>query len=429
MSTRTAARVCLLLFCVTRIPIIAAAPEPPTAAIASGINALGLDLYREQIKSVKNTGILLSPYSLSTALAMTYMGADGITRTEMQKVLHLPALSTECGAAFNALSAQLAEVVGSSETEAARLRAVGANPTPIQFNLANRIFVQQGYDLRPTFVEDLRRYFGSDLAQLDFLRNPAHARQAINRWVALQTNHRIRDLLPPGQPKRETGLALVNALYLRAGWMHEFKKSDTQSKPFHLIGAKATPVPTMRGRHTYGYAKHEGYTVVALPYITGQLQLVLLVPDEADGLSSLERSLTENALTDCARLTDREVILHLPKFKLAPETMSLGKHLQTLGLRTAFDIPRGSANFDRMARRRPDDYLFIGEVFHKTWLVLDEHGTEAAAATAVLMFRSVGMPYEKPAPVEVHVDRPFMFAIQHVPSGACLFLGRVTDPH
>jgi serine protease inhibitor len=147
------------------------------------------------------------------------------------------------------------------------------------------------------------------------------------------------------------------------------------------------------------------------------------------GLAALEKQLTAEALADCAKMPAQEVILHLPKFKLTSDSISLGDELQALGLKTAFDVPQGSANFERMAPRLPDDYLYISRVFHKTFIELDEKGTEAAAATAVVMMRAgSAAPREKPKPIEVKVDRPFLFAIQHRSSGACLFLGRVTNP-
>lgn len=310
------------------------------------------------------------------------------------------------------------------------MRRHDGDATPIQLNVANRLFVQRGYSLRSAFVDELHRYFGSDLAELDFQHDAGQARQIINQWVARQTQDKIRDLLPVDTPTTDTRLALVNALYLRANWADEFQESDTQPELFHFIGKVATTVPTMHSHRGYGYAKRDGYSVVAVPYLGNELQLVLIVPDKEDGLAALEKSLNVKALSDCAHLKHREVIFHLPKFKLEPETMPLAQALQALGLRTTFDQPRSSANFDRMAPRRPNDYLYIGAVYHKTWISVDEHGTEAAAATSVLMLRSFGVmaPSKEPPPVEVRADRPFMFAIQHVQSGACLFLGRVTDP-
>ena len=177
------------------------------------------------------------------------------------------------------------------------------------------------------------------------------------------------------------------------------------------------------------YAKRKGFSAVVLPYSGGDLQFVVLIPDEVDGLGELEKELTADLLDDCAKMNTTEILLHLPKFKFEPPTIQLAAELQGLGMKTAFDIPPGSANFDRMAPRKPNDYLAISDVFHRTFIALDEKGTDAAAATAVAMVRTTAMrPMTPQKPIEVKVDRPFIYAIQHVPSGACLFLGRITDP-
>ncbi len=182
--------------------------------------------------------------------------------------------------------------------------------------------------------------------------------------------------------------------------------------------------------HTYGYSHRDGFAAVSLPYAGGGIQFLILLPDANDGLPALEHKLTPALLAECAALPASFVDLFLPKFKLEPPSIALGNQLKQLGLKTAFDDPKRSANFDRMAPRKPNDYLAIGAVFHKAFLSLDEDGTEAAAATVVEMMQMAGaaMDENRPQPIEVHVDHPFIFAIQHVPSGECLFLGRVTDP-
>ena len=429
MPTPLAVYRSISLFCAAALFALSALNTSAATEIAPAINSLGLGLYREQIKSADGSGVLLSPYSIATALAMTYAGADGATKEEMEKVLHLPGSQAACGVAFNSLATALAKAVSDSEKQVATMREHHGNATPVELSVANRLFVQPGYSFRSAFLDQLHGIFNSDLAELDFKHDEQQARQTINQWVADQTHDKIRDILPANQPVPSTQLVLINALYLRAGWADAFHESATQREPFHFIGKAAARVPTMRAQRRYGYAKCDGYSVVTLPYFGRQLQFVLLVPDEEEGLASLEKSLTPAALTDCARLKHREVILHLPKFKLEPATMPLASALQSLGLRTAFDQPQGSANFDRMAPRKPNDYLYIGDVFHKTWLTLDEHGTEAAAATAVAIVTFGGIYYGKePPPIEVRADRPFMFAIQHMQSGTCLFLGRVMDP-
>ena len=243
-----------------------------------------------------------------------------------------------------------------------------------------------------------------------------------------QTRQRIHDLSPPDGLNKETRLVLVNAIYLKAPWADEFPLFATKPAPFHLRGGQGQDVPTMVRQGPLGYAHREGFSVVTIPYSGGDVQFLIVLPDEGSGLASLESNLTPELLAACANPPTSEVILHLPKLKIEPPLFRLGKVLQALGMRSAFDDPKGSANFDRMAPRKPDDYLFISEVFHKTFLMLDEKGTEAAAATAVAMMRATTMVGQKPKPIEVRVDHPFLFAIQHRSSGACLFLGRITDP-
>jgi len=235
-------------------------------------------------------------------------------------------------------------------------------------------------------------------------------------------------LIPQGGIKELTRLVLANAIYLKAPWQSEFNDAVTKPKPFHVHGSAPVNVSTMAQRKQFGYAKRDDFVVVALPYSGGELQFVILLPDQANGLAKLESKLSADLLTQCAKLEPQDVDLELPKFKIEPPTIPLGETLQALGMKTAFDVPQGSANFDKMSPRKPDKYLAISNVFHKTFIAVDEKGTEAAAATAVVMME-VSARLEKPKqPIEVKVDRPFLYAIQHIPSAACLFIGRVTDP-
>jgi serpin B len=221
---------------------------------------------------------------------------------------------------------------------------------------------------------------------------------------------------------------LANAIYLKAPWADEFSGAATTPQPFHVRGGAPVDVPMMRKEDQhFGYAKRDGFTAVSIPYTGNELQFLVLVPDEINGLGALESKLNADMLAQRAKLEERDVDLSLPKFKFEPPTMALGEKLQALGMKTAFDQPTGSANFDRIAPRKPNDYLYLSQVFHKTFIAVDEKGTEAAAATAVVMTYRSAMVKRSP-PIEVKVDRPFLYAIQHVPSGACLFLGRVTDP-
>jgi serpin B len=397
-------------------------------SVTPAINQLGLDLLRARASASDQSNLLLSPYSIEVALAMAYSGAEGRTRDEMRRVLHLPADDAAVLDGFSGLARELADLQVLSRRRAEEARKSGGSTEPIEINLANRLFAQSGFAFRPAFTAALRDRFGAPLDELDFVHAAEPARVAINAWVARETRDKIRDLVPQGGVNEATRAVLANALYLHAPWEDAFKPKATKNEPFWVGGKTSADVATMLQQRHYGYEQRNGYAALVLPYVGYQLQFVILLPDTRDGLANLERAVTPELLAGCTQLPQRDVILHLPKFKLEPPSLPLGEALRGLGMLTAFDQPRGSADFDRMAPRKPDDYLCISEVIHKTWLSLDENGTEAAAATAVVMMYGSAMRPDPPPPIEVRVDRPFLFAIQHVPSGACLFLGRLTDP-
>ena len=389
-------------------------------------NELGVDLYRKLSGGGGN--LCISPYSIDNALAMTFAGADGETRNEMARVLHFPN-GGEVPASFSALQLSLEQMRMKTAELVKNSGKFGGPNEPITLNIANRLFAQKSYQFREAYLSLVKQNFGGAFEPLDFTVNPAAAAQHINKWVADQTRDKIRDLIPADALNKLTRLVLANALYLKAPWADAFSDKTTQPEPFFVRGGGPADVPTMRKRSEhFGYARREGFTVVSLPYVGDDLQFVVLLPDDVNGLSTLESKLTSDVLAQCAKLEQRDVDLHLPKFKLEPPTIALAETFQALGMKTAFDIPHGSANFDKIAPRKPDDYLYISNIFHKTFIAVDEKGTEAAAATAVVMMRATGLAQPKPPPIEVKVDRPFVYAIQHVPSGVCLFLGRVTDP-
>lgn len=417
-----------LLLVILNFLVAAREPKAEAAGVATeSINTLGLELLTRATKT--NANALLSPYSIQSALAMTYAGAAGDTRAEMARVLHFAGEEAGLHQSFASLQKALTDVMKKTAESAEAARQYGGASEPITLTVANRLFGQQGYEFRQPFLALVRDTYGAPLQQMDFVRNTSAARSEMNNWVEDQTRQRIRDLIPPDGIDRETRLVLVNAIYLKAPWAEEFSTNLTQLRLFHINGGATQDVPTMQRQGHFGYAEREGYRIVTVPYSGHEVQLLILLPDAVDGLAALESKLTPFDLTTAATPRTAEVRLHLPKFKLEPPLLRLSEALIGLGMKSAFDKPAGSANYDRMAPRRPDDYLKISEVFHKTFLELDEKGTEAAAATAVVMMRVASMVGEKAKPIEVRVDRPFLFAIQHRPSGACLFLGRVTNPH
>lgn len=392
-----------LLLTLTATSIFGAETQPASTAI----NRFGIDLHR--ILAKDNPNLCSSPYSIEFALAMTYAGAKGETQRQMAKVLHLPESNPHEG--FSALRDVMDAAAKGSLTLAS----------------ANRLFGQEGFAFRKEYLELLKRSYSAPLETLDFKKNSAQATKTINRWVEKETRDRIRDLIPDGALNAQTVLVLANAVYLKADWLHPFEKAMTMPRPFHIDGKRgSTDVPTMQREGKFGYLKKEGFVAVSLPYADSELQFLILLPDEIDGLAKLEAGLSAQLLSECSRLEEKQLDLTLPKLKMEP-AFALNKTLSEMGMKAAFDIPPGSADFDGIAPKKPNDYLYISDVFHKTFLQVDEKGTEAAAATAVVM-RRLSVPAAPPEIIEVRVDRPYLFAIQEKSTGVCLFLGRVSDP-
>ena len=385
----------------TSLPSFSAQDPAAASTNAGGLNIFGVAANRSP------GNLCISPFSIESALAMTYAGAGGDTKTQMAAALEFPAGSAALAASFQALN--------SSITESAERAGKDTS-----LHLANRLFGAKGFAFREAFLGTCKDKFGAPLEKMDFKSDPPAAAARINAWVEKQTETRIRDLIPPNAITRDTTLVLANALYLKTPWADEFNKVDDMA---FLVGGKTkTAVPAIGRTGSFGYRKADGFTAVGVPFRGGQFQFLILLPDQVGPMPAL----TAKSLD--ADLPRAEVDLALPKFRIAAPTLPLGEILRSLGMKSAFDIPRGSADFDGIAPRRPDDYLSISDVFHKTFFDLDEKGIEAAAATAVVMMRATGMPARE-EPVVVRIDRPFYFAVQHVPTGACLFLGKVVDPH
>lgn len=371
---------------------------------------------------------LISPYSIQSAMAMAYAGADGVTREEMARVLHYPKDDAEPHRSFAALRLVLEKALNTEELRIKKLKRgfPELKVNPLTLTVANRLFGQTGYDFRTGFLTLLNDTHAAPFVPLDFVHESAAATEQINRWVEEQTKHRIREVVPPGALNGLTRLVLVNTIYMKAGWSHPFEAHSTKPETFFVNGRTKEEVPMMHLREELAYAKGTGCSVLALTYTEGAIRFLIFLPDRTDGLAALEKSLTAQVLAASFKWDVSEVNLQLPKFKLDPPLLPLAAELQKVGMKTNFDQPPGSANFYRMAPRRPDDYLSLSQVFHKTFLNLDEQGTEAAAATVVEAM-SYGIDEPK-KPMIFKVDHPFLFLIQHVESGACLFLGHVTDP-
>src|SRR5881396_2142786 len=236
---------------------------------ARATNELGVDLHRQLATGDEN--LCISPYSIDSALAMTFAGADGETHSEMARVLHFPN-GGDVPASFAALQDSLEQMSTKTAELAKQSKKFGGPSEPITLNIANRLFAQKGYAFREAFLSLVKQNFGGAFEPLDFVANPAAATQHINKWVADQTHDRIRDLIPGGALDKTTRLVLANALYLKAPWASEFSENATQREPFFVHGGAPLDVPMMQKRSDhFGYARREGFTVVSLPYAGNDL--------------------------------------------------------------------------------------------------------------------------------------------------------------
>jgi serpin B len=418
-------RVGVLVF--SLIPLVASAADFDAA---KSTNDVGIEVFRQLGGAKPGGNLIVSPYSIESGLALAYAGADGKTRQEMSRALHLPDEETAAQAGFKSLHSSLDTMVKKSQEAAQEKREMGGSQDVIRWEVANRLFGQNGYAFRDEFLQRLRDQYGAPFEALNFTHHPDGSRSTINHWVSVQTHNRIQEIVPVGGVSAATRLVLVNALYLKAPWAHPFEKRETQRQPFHLADRSTQEVPMLHAKTYLRYARFDNAAVVVVPYAGNDLQFVVILPDEGVDPATIARELTASDFSRLAEIGQREpeeISLWLPKFKIETSALKLGQALRTAGMRSAFDEPAGSADFNRIAPRTASDYLAISEVFHRTFVAIDEEGTEAAAATAITMV-TLGVSVPPAHPTEVRIDRPFLFLIQHRPTGACLFLGRISDP-
>jgi len=387
----------------------ASAPEvaaPDLADLVGGNSAFAFDLYQALRK--KDGNLFYSPYSISLALAMTYAGARGETERQMAGALHFVLPQEWLHPAFNSLDQALA-----SRGQGAQ----GQDGKGFRLNVVNAIWGQQGYQFLPAFLDLLAENYGAGLRVLDFASAPEEARTTINEWVSEQTEDRIKDLIPQGAVDALTRLVLTNAIYFNAAWADAFEAAQTQDGPFHLLDGGEVSVPLMRQTGGFGYAEGEGYQAVELPYDGRELAMVVLLP-RAGEFERFESALDAGRVEQIVgSLEYQQVRLTMPRFEFE-SGFSLKEALAAMGMAEAFSE---QADFSGMTGRRD---LFISEVVHKAFVSVDEAGTEAAAATAVIMKLTAAVE----EPVEVTMDRPFIFLIRDLETGAILFVGRVVEP-
>lgn len=375
------------------------ATEGGVKTVIDANNQFAIDLYLNYKDEEEN--IFFSPYSISIALAMIYEGARGQTADEIRSVFHFPEDDSIRRSSFAKIYNQ-----------------INKRDKKYKLHTANALWAQKDYKFLDEYMNTIKRYYAGKVTNLDFVNDTENSRITINKWVEQQTNNKIKDLIPQGFLDALTRLVLTNAIYFKSVWVKQFDKEDTIEEDFRISPDKTIKVPMMRltGEEvTFNYAETEELQILEMSYDGEELSMLIILPKE-DNLKSVEDSLSLERLNELRNaLTKQKVDVYIPKFKF--ETKYFMKEiLKKMGMPTAFS----NVDFSGMDGTKE---LFISDVIHQAFVEVNEEGTEAAAATAVVVPTA--------APMEGTVfraDHPFIFAIQERGTGNILFLGRVVNP-
>ena len=369
-------------------------------AVVEGNNKFAISLYGKLKDSQGN--LFLSPYSISTALAMTYAGAGGTTREQIAKALDFPA-----GERFHKTFGEIIKQLNSAGEKGG-----------FELVVANALWGQKDYKFLKEFLSVVKTNYDGNLEQVDFKTQAEDTRKTINAWVESKTRDKIKELIKPGVLDSMTRLVLTNAIYFKGKWASQFKPERTQDAPFTLIGGEKKNIPMMNQKAQFGYTENDIIQVLEMPYVNNDLSMVILLPKKLDGISELEKEMTsDNLIGWLAKIHKREVQVFFPRFKMTSE-FSLAEVLASMGMPDAFST---KADFSGMTGNRD---LFISAVVHKAYVDVNEEGTEAAAATGVAM----KLTSDEPPPPIFRADHPFIFLIRDNHTGSILFFGRVANP-
>ncbi|XP_015709959.1 heterochromatin-associated protein MENT isoform X2 [Coturnix japonica] len=405
--------------------------------VSASIGSFTVDLFNKLNETNRDKNIFFSPWSISSALALTYLGAKGNTAREMAEVLHFTeAAGAESSSVARPSRGRPKRRRMDPEHEQAENIHTGFKELLAAFNKprntyslrsANRIYVEKTYPLLPTYIQLNKKYYKAEPHKVNFKTAPEQTRKEINTWVEKQTESKIKDLLSSDDVTNTTRLILVNAIYFKAEWEVQFQAGHTSMQPFRLSKNKSKPVKMMYMRNTFPVLIMEkmNFKMIELPYVKRELSMFILLPDDirdgTTGLEQLERELTYEKLSEWAdskKMTETLVDLHLPKFSLE-DKYDLHDTLRNMGMTSAFT---SKADFRGMTAKKD---LFISKVAHQSFVAVDEKGTEAAAATAVIV--TVTATAINIA-LKFKADHPFHFFIRHNKSKTILFFGRFCCP-
>lgn len=374
---------------------------------AENMTKFALNLYHKL--AVEDGNLIYSPYSIYQAFLMVYAGADAETKTEIAQALEIkPDDDMDVHNMMNALNKLLTSKPSYLDETA----------QPLQFNVANALWVQQDVEINQGFLDTLSANYNAGLKLVDFSK-PEDARQAINLWVAAQTNDKIKDLIPQGVLNELTRLVITNAVYFKGAWQNPFNPDRTASEPFFLLDGSETTAEMMRSSYIGAGLITERYQAVKIPYQGGNYAMAVIMP--SGDFSGFEQSLDEDALKQILTGFNGifgQVNLGLPKFK-SENSFNLGEQMKALGIQQAFESQ--AANFAGINDQMD---LYITDVLHKAYIDVNEEGTEAAAATAIAV-GTTSMPADS---WDITFDHPFVYVIYETTTNTVVFMGRVVTP-
>ncbi len=370
------------------------------STLVNGNNQTAIDLY-EKLSYKNKENLFFSPFSISTASGMTYAGARGKTESEIAKVLHFTLSQKELHPALSTLIAK-----------------INAKNKPYELNIANALWGQRGYHFLEEFKKLINEYYSGGFYEVNFKTDSEGARKKINTWVEEKTNQKIKDLISKGDINHLTRLVLTNAIYFKGKWASKFDKKNTKLAPFYTFPDKKIEIPMMFKEDKFPYYENENLQVLELPYTGNDLSMVVFLPAEKNGLDSLEKELSLKKIELwMSKMYKRKVRVYLPRFKVKTKYY-LGNILSSMGMADAFSY---KADFSGMTGNKE---LKISKAIHQAYINVNEEGTEATAATGIVM-ELKGLP--RPSPV-FNADHPFLFLIVHKKTRTILFMGRVVNP-
>jgi len=389
--------------------------------ITKGNSEFALALY-EKLRDRKGN-LFFSPYSISTALAMTYAGAKGETEKQMATVLHFPTLRMVDSQASgeSAIEKKTLTQEQFAQSFAKVIKDLNARGEKGNYQLwvANALWGQQGYGFLKEFLALMENNYGGQFFEVDFAGATDATRKKINAWIEKKTNNKIKDMIQKGVLNSMTRLVLTNAIYFKGNWASQFNKALTKDAPFTLLNGEKLDVPMMHKKAKFGYTQTDDIQVLELPYVDDELSMIILLPKQVEELGGLEETLNNENLSQwLSKIRKREVSVYVPRFEMTSQ-FSLASVLKSMGIKDAFSR---EADFSGMTGERD---LYISAVIHKAYVDVNEEGTEAAAATAVAMKMTAIGPSQT---LIFRADHPFVFLIHDNQTGSILFMGRVANP-